>query len=198
MHEIFVISAIAGEFGVEGRQQITAFTECDHRLSEGQAAIGCRMREQRIWNARNDLDGGFVRRRREEFCNDLAKKKKGASVGADDENAEVESVCKNCLTGARMKIPLNGIWESRMPLLTSSGVSNDSTYGSITPITGLSSLYKKRRESVPRRNALAIPSRSSQSSPRRRRGAPVLLSLDWTRLGRGVSRRRRCPRPIWS
>ena len=44
-------------------------------MGEAEAGIGCRMWEQRIGNARNDLDGWFMGHGREEFCNDLAKRR---------------------------------------------------------------------------------------------------------------------------
>ena len=74
-------SVVAGEFRVERRQQMPALTERDHRLGKAEAAVvvgGRGIREQGIGEARNDLDGGFVRRRKE-FRDDLCKKKeKGA------------------------------------------------------------------------------------------------------------------------
>jgi hypothetical protein len=45
-------------------------------LGEGEATIKCGLREQRIGDARNNLDRWFVRRRREEFRNGLVKKKR--------------------------------------------------------------------------------------------------------------------------
>lgn len=59
------------------------------------------------------------------------RKEEGRLSGADE--TRWWNLYVKCLTGARMKIPMNGIWASRMPLLTSSGASNDSTYGSIAP-----------------------------------------------------------------
>jgi hypothetical protein len=49
-----------------------------------------------------------VGRGREEFCNDLAKKKGGRL--SDAEETQRWDLYVKCLTGARMKIPMNGIW----------------------------------------------------------------------------------------
>lgn len=73
-------SVVAGEFGVESRQQVPPLTERDHSLGDAfVGGVGCGRdrgrgtREQRFGNAGYDFDGWLVVRRREEFRNDLLR-----------------------------------------------------------------------------------------------------------------------------